>query len=64
MSHVRIFRWADAPEAYRAVVDERPWLAYVPDGAEFDAEADAAWTDVSVGEVPGATIVAGKEGWA
>ena len=64
MSHIRIYRWADAPEEYRAVVEERAWLAVVPEGETFDPEADASWVDVTTGEIPGATIVSGTERWA
>lgn len=63
MSHVRIYRWADAPEEYRAVVTEGAWLAFVPEGAAFDPEVDAAWVDVTTSAVAGGTVVAGTERW-
>lgn len=64
MSAVRIYRWADAPEEYRAVVEEGAWLAFVPDGVAFDPAADACWVDVSQAQIDGATVYSGTERWA
>ena len=57
---IRIFRWADVPEEYR-VVEERAWLAFVPDGRTFDAAAEAGWRDVVTGSVIGGTVQAGND---
>lgn len=57
---VRIFRWTDAPPEYR-VVAERDWLAFVPDGKNFDGETDAGWVDVVAGVVEGGYVQAGNE---
>lgn len=60
MSTIRIFRWADAPEEWR-VVEERHWLAFVPDGRLFDGERDAGWVNVVTAAVEGGSVIAGNE---
>ena len=60
MSAIRIFRWADAPEEYR-VVEKRQWLAFVPDGREFDARSDVGWADLVMAYVEGGCVIAGNE---
>ena len=60
MSAIRIFRWHDAPDEYR-VVPERAWLAYVPDGRDFDAAVEAGWVALVTSEAPGGIVVAGNE---
>lgn len=56
---IRIFRWADAPSEYR-VTARREWVAFVPDGKDFDGAADAGWVDLVTRIVDGGLVQAGN----
>lgn len=62
---IRIFRWADAPEHLRELVEDAvapDWLAWVPDAKRSEAEDDFGWAEVERADDPnGNLVVAGQD---
>ncbi len=61
MSHIRIYRWADAPKHLRAPFSRkrRQWIAHIPQGGVF---AIKTWIRILEEELEdGSKVVAGNE---